>query len=39
MGVGGSAGMVVSRAIVRDLFEEIEAAQFYSMMMIIGDIA
>ncbi len=39
MGLGGSAGVVVSRAIVRDLFEEIEAARFYSLMMIIGGIA
>lgn len=39
MGLGGSAGVVVSRAIVRDLFEETEAARFYSLMMIIGGIA
>lgn len=38
MGLGGSAGVVVSRAIVRDLFEQREAARFYSMMMIIGGI-
>jgi DHA1 family bicyclomycin/chloramphenicol resistance-like MFS transporter len=38
MGLGGSAGVVISRAIVRDLFEEKEAARFYSMMMIIGGI-
>jgi DHA1 family bicyclomycin/chloramphenicol resistance-like MFS transporter len=38
MGVGGSAGVVVGRAIVRDLFEQHEAARFYSMMMIIGGI-
>jgi MFS transporter, DHA1 family, multidrug resistance protein len=38
MGLGGSAGVVVARAIVRDLFEEKEAARFYSMMMIIGGI-
>ncbi len=38
MGLGGSAGMVVSRAIVRDLYEEREAAAFYSMMMIVGGI-
>jgi DHA1 family bicyclomycin/chloramphenicol resistance-like MFS transporter len=38
MGMGGSAGVAVSRAIVRDLFEEKEAARFYSMMMIIGGI-
>jgi DHA1 family bicyclomycin/chloramphenicol resistance-like MFS transporter len=39
MGLGGSAGVVVSRAIVRDLFEDDEAARFYSLMMIIGGIA
>lgn len=38
MGLGGCAGMVISRAIVRDLFEEKEAAKFYSMMMIVGGI-
>lgn len=38
MGLGGSAGVVVSRAIVRDLFDEKEAAGFYSLMMIIGGI-
>lgn len=39
MGLGGSVGVVVSRAIVRDLFEQNEAARFYSMMMIVGGIA
>lgn len=38
MGLGGSAGIVVSRAIVRDLFEAREASKFYAMMMIIGGI-
>lgn len=38
MGLGGSAGVVISRAIVRDLFEANEAARFYSMMMIVGGI-
>lgn len=38
MGLGGSAGVVVSRAVVRDLFDQREAAGFYSMMMIIGGI-
>jgi DHA1 family bicyclomycin/chloramphenicol resistance-like MFS transporter len=38
MGLGGSAGLAISRAIVRDLFEEREAAKFYSMMMMIGGI-
>ena len=39
MGIGGSAGLVVTRAIVRDLYEETEAARFYSMMMIVSGIA
>jgi DHA1 family bicyclomycin/chloramphenicol resistance-like MFS transporter len=39
MGLGGSTGVVVSRAIVRDLFDHKESARFYSMMMIIGGIA
>ncbi len=38
MGLGSSAGVVVARAIVRDLFDELEAARFYSLMMIIGGI-
>ncbi|MFD2233773.1 multidrug effflux MFS transporter [Phaeospirillum tilakii] len=39
MGVAGSAGSVVPRAIVRDLFEEAEAARFYALTMLIGGIA
>lgn len=39
MGFGGSAGVVVSRAMVRDLFEAREAARFFSLMMIVGGIA
>ena len=39
MGLGGSAGVVVSRAIVRDLFSEHHAARFFSLLMIIGGIA
>jgi DHA1 family bicyclomycin/chloramphenicol resistance-like MFS transporter len=38
MGLAGSAGVVVSRAIVRDLYEQDEAARFFSVMMIIGGI-
>lgn len=38
MGLGGSAGIVVSRAVVRDLFDGKEASRFYAMMMIIGGI-
>ena len=39
MGLSGSAGVVVSRAVVRDLFDETASARFYSMMMIIGGVA
>jgi DHA1 family bicyclomycin/chloramphenicol resistance-like MFS transporter len=39
MGVAGSAGSVVPRAIVRDLFEEAEAARFYALTMLIGGLA
>ncbi|HEX2974095.1 MAG TPA: multidrug effflux MFS transporter, partial [Tepidisphaeraceae bacterium] len=39
MGLGGSAGVVLSRAIVRDLFAEDHAARFFSLLMIIGGIA
>jgi DHA1 family bicyclomycin/chloramphenicol resistance-like MFS transporter len=39
MALGGSAGVVIARAIVRDLFEEREAARFYSVMMMISGIA
>lgn len=38
-GFGGSAGVAVSRAIVRDLFEQKEAARFYTMMMAVIGIA
>ncbi len=33
-GFAGSAGIVISRAIVRDLFSGIRAAQFFSLMML-----
>ena len=39
MGFGGSSGVVVSRAIARDLFEEHDAARFFSSLMIVGGIA
>ncbi len=39
MGIGGSAGQVVARAIVRDLYDKSEAARFYSMMMIVSGMA
>lgn len=39
MGLGGSAGVVLSRAVVRDLFDQKKAALFFSMIMIVGGIA
>jgi DHA1 family bicyclomycin/chloramphenicol resistance-like MFS transporter len=39
MGVAGAAGLVVSRAIVRDLFHETESARIFSMMMLVTGVA
>ena len=35
MAVGGGAGMVISRAVVRDLYDTAEAARMYSLLMLI----
>jgi DHA1 family bicyclomycin/chloramphenicol resistance-like MFS transporter len=37
-GFSGAAGIVISRAIVRDLFSGIRAAQFFSLMMLANGI-
>lgn len=37
--LGGSAGMVLSRAIVRDLFDATETARIFSLLMLIMGIA
>ncbi len=37
--LGGSAGMVVSRAMVRDLFEPREGAQVFSILMLVMGLA
>ena len=34
-GLGGAAGIVISRAIVRDLFEGVNAAKVFSMLMLV----
>lgn len=39
MGLGGSAGMVLTRAVVRDLFDEVGSVRMYSMMMLVVAIA
>lgn len=38
-GVGGAAGIVISRAIVRDLYGGIDAARFFSKLMIVNGLA
>lgn len=35
MAVGGGAGMVISRAIVRDLYDTAEAARIFSLLMLV----
>ena len=35
MAVGGGAGMVISRAVVRDLYDTSEAARMFSLLMLI----
>jgi MFS transporter, DHA1 family, multidrug resistance protein len=35
MAVGGGAGMVISRAVVRDLYNTSEAARMYSLLMLV----
>jgi DHA1 family bicyclomycin/chloramphenicol resistance-like MFS transporter len=37
--LGGCAGMVISRSIVRDLFDEHESARIYSFLMLVMGIA
>jgi len=35
MAVGGGAGMVISRAVVRDLYDTAEAARMFSLLMLV----
>jgi len=37
--LGGCAGMVIARAIVRDRFDEREAARFFSLLMLVTGLA
>jgi MFS transporter, DHA1 family, multidrug resistance protein len=39
MGLAGSTGMVVARAVVRDSFEEADSSRIYSMLMLVIGIA
>ncbi|MBE1537409.1 multidrug effflux MFS transporter [Actinomadura algeriensis] len=38
-GAAGAAGIVIARAVVRDLFEGVAAARFFSMLMLVTGIA
>jgi DHA1 family bicyclomycin/chloramphenicol resistance-like MFS transporter len=38
-GLAGSAGIVISRAVVRDLYDGVEVARFYSTLMLISGVA
>lgn len=39
MGLGGAVGLVVARAVVRDLYDEAESARVYSLMMLVMGLA
>jgi len=39
MGFAGAAGLVISRAVVRDLFDEDNSAGMFSMMMVVSGVA
>ena len=39
MGLAGSTGMVIARAVVRDSFEEADSSRVYSMLMLVIGIA
>jgi len=39
MAVGGGAGMVISRAVVRDLYDTAEAARMFSLLMLVMGVA
>jgi DHA1 family bicyclomycin/chloramphenicol resistance-like MFS transporter len=39
MGLGGAVGLVVARAVVRDLYDESESARVYSLMMLVMGLA
>lgn len=38
-GVAGGAGIVISRAIVRDLYSGVAAARFYALLMLVNGVA
>jgi MFS transporter, DHA1 family, multidrug resistance protein len=38
-GLAGSAGIVISRAVVRDLYSGVELTRFYSLLMLVNGVA
>ena len=38
-GMAGAAGIVIARAIVRDLHEGVEAARYFALLMLVGGLA
>jgi DHA1 family bicyclomycin/chloramphenicol resistance-like MFS transporter len=38
-GLGGAAGLVIARAVVRDLYDGVAAARFYSVLMLVNGLA
>jgi len=38
-GAAGAAGIVIARAVVRDLYDGVEAAKFFSMLMLVNGLA
>ncbi|MDA3645227.1 Bcr/CflA family multidrug efflux MFS transporter [Saccharopolyspora indica] len=38
-GLGGAAGIVIARAVVRDLYSGIEMARFFSLLMLVNGLA
>jgi DHA1 family bicyclomycin/chloramphenicol resistance-like MFS transporter len=38
-GLGGSAGIVIARAVVRDLYDGVAAARFFSRLMLVSGLA
>lgn len=38
-GLGGAAGIVIARAVVRDLYDGVAAARFFSLLMVVNGLA
>src|SRR5262249_35060773 len=38
-GFGGAAGLVIARAVVRDMYDGVAAARYFSMLMVVNGLA